>query len=88
MTISKKVITIASAVLLSLLIGFVFGAAYGRPDGIAASGKSQGSISAISMARLSDKHITEISQPQNDTIELTGIDAEGNTWNIKMTTNK
>jgi len=87
MKFSKKTISASVAIILCLLIGFVFGAAYGLPEGsLSTSGKGQGNVSAISKARLNESTTSgDKVESLSDTLELSAVDSEGRTWSIKMT---
>lgn len=85
MELSKSKINVAVGVLTGVLVGFVLGAAYGTPDSaITSNGQSKGNISELARYRYKDINVlTE--ETKADTLKLTAVDNEGQTWNIIMT---
>lgn len=91
MKIQKDKLNVAVAVLTGLLVGFVFGAAYGTPGAsMETTGKSMGNVSRISRYHKQEsdvKNDTEKMEPEKDTVTFSAVDANGESWTIVMTSN-
>ncbi len=85
MKITRKTGTVVTTIFLCLLVGFVLGAAYGLPgERISSKGVGAGNVSALSKARLNEQAVESGQEQNSDTLEMSAVDAQGRSWNIKM----
>lgn len=88
MHFSKSRVNVSIGVLTGLLVGFVFGVAFGNTDKtFTTEGKAKGNVSELARYRYKDidAALQESAGIETDTLRLTAVDHEGQTWNIIMT---